>query len=202
MKRGRDEKMVTTPEEARLRAVVLASELAEEDEPSLNYAVPKLIKKRLGRGVYRDTYIIDDVDAARIYLAHFAASRFLNQQMEDFIDSAGSGGYGDVDEGDWEAAGIVPEQSHNYVIANAVADPLESKWDDVQTNWIAKNFEASDYTLVVNLEQDSESFDEMFQKHVHEPAQDDDPDITEAALMEYINNFVDSMIDGNYSDDE
>jgi len=174
----------------------------EEDEPSLNYAVPKLIKKRRGRGVYRDTYIIDDVDAARIYLAHFAASRFLNQQMEDFIERAGSSGYGDVDEGDWEAEGIVPEQSHNYVIANAVADPLESKWDIVEKNWIAKNFEASKYTLVVNLEEESESFDDMFQKHVHEPAQDDDPDITEEALMAYINNFVDSMMDGNYGDDE
>ena len=166
----------------------------EEDEPSLNYAVPKLIKKRRGRGVYRDTYIIDDVDAARIYLAHKAASRFLNQQMEDFIERAGSSGYGDVDEGDWEAEGIVPEQSHNYVIANAVAEPLESKWDDVQTNWIAKKFDASDYQLVVNLEQDSESFDEMYEKHVQEPAQVSETDITEAALMAYLNNFVDSMM--------
>ena len=196
MKRGRDGKLVNElagADEAR----------EEEDEASLNYAVPKLIKKRrAGTRVYSDKYIIDDVDAARIYLAHFAASRFLNQQLEDFYDSAGMGVYGDVTEGDWETAGIVPEQSHNYVIANAVAEPLESKWDDVQTNWIAKNFEASDYTLVVNLEEESESFDEMYQKHVHEPAQDDDPDITEAALMEYLNNFVDSMINGNYGDDE
>ena len=174
----------------------------EEDEPSLNYAVPKLIKKRRGRGVYRDTYIIDDVDAARIYLAHFAASRFLNQQLEEFYESAAMGGYGDVKEGDWETAGISPEQSHNYVIANAVAEPLESKWDDVQTNWIAKNFDASDYQLVVNLEQDSESFDEMYETHVQEPAQVSETDITEAALMAYLNNFVDSMINGNYGDDE
>jgi len=190
MKRGRDGKLVLTPEE-------------EEDEASLNYAVPKLIKKRrAGTRVYSDKYIIDDVDAARIYLAHFAASRFLNQQLEDFYDSAAMGVYGEVNEGDWEEAGIVPEQSHNYVIANAVADPLESKWDDVQTNWIAKNFDASDYQLVVNLEQVSESFDEMYETHVQEPAQVSETDITEAALMAYLNNFVDSMINGNYGDDE
>jgi len=190
MKRGRDGRLVLTQE-------------GGKDEASLNYAVPKLIKKRrAGTRVYSDKYIIDDVDAARIYLAHFAASRFLNQQLEEFYDSAGMGGYGDVDEGGWETAGISPEKSHNYVIANAVAEPLESKWDDVQTNWIAKNFEASDYTLVVNLEQESDSLDEMYEKHVQEPAQDDDPDITEAALMEYLNNFVDSMINGNYGDDE
>jgi hypothetical protein len=214
MKRGRGGKIVLTPEqleaqkradieEARLRAVALAKEVAGEDEASLNYEVPRLIKKRRGGARFHsDKYIIDDVDAARIYLAHFAASRFLDQQLHDFYDSAAAGGYGDVDEGDWEAEGIRPEQSHNYVIANAVAEPLESKWDDVQTNWIAKKFDASDYELVVNLEEDSESFDNMYETHVQEPAQMSETAITEAVLMAYLNNFVDSMINGNYDDDE
>lgn len=172
VKRELDGSFKLSPEELE---IILDAE-DEEDVPlrlrEAYKTVPPPLPKAVGRVRFGGTLYLLPNRQKKFYLRLEALRKFAGDSLEAFYDTAGQGGYGDVQEGDWEAAGIKPEDSVAVAASNELLDPLEEVWKQIQNEWTEQGVNLSEADYVIDESEDASEyearFDEKYQDHIQD----------------------------------
>jgi hypothetical protein len=190
-KRQRDGSFVLSPEEMQ---IILETDDVEDVPLLLREAYktithPTLVKG--GRRYETKTYLLRTDRLKRVYLRYRAVKAFQYHSSERFYDDAAQGMYGDVNEGDWEAAGITMEASEELKFADELLDPLQKQWDRLEESWKSQG---SNYVLEEG--DDASDFEERFEKTYNEHMEAYNHGGRDLNVLEkVINDFVDSMVE-------
>ena len=111
-------------------------------------------------------YLLQSKRTKEAFLRFSAVSSFYSESVDRFYDDAGSGGYGDVEEGDWEAAGITMEDSLQVRVSNEMLQPLKYEWDSQIGRWITAGVITVDEykDFITEKGENHGDFEERFQK--------------------------------------
>jgi len=197
VKRQMDGSFVLSP--AELQTIIDTDDL--DDLPvALRKAyktIPRPVPKLVGTtGRYRTKiYLLTTERLKRLYLRYRAADTFREYSLDQFYGEAWQGGYGDVNEGDWEAAGIKPEDSVEFNVANKLLGTLDEQWELIEKDWMSKGLDMKNKNYVLEegegVSDYAERFDQKYHEHIQEYL-DTGRDLN--ALEKVLNDFVDSMM--------
>ena len=148
----------------------LPKQIFKQNCRNLRYAMPIATRRmvRVGSrtfGANLPEYVFANDFQKRLFLRYFAASKFLQHAEDNFNDVAGQGYYGDVTDGDWEAAGIKIEMSNEYRLGLAVQEPLEKLVNQILDHWRSQNFDATNVVLSIRQGQPYDDGDEIEEKY-------------------------------------
>ena len=124
---------------------------------------PRIVQEtRYGQKIY----LLQSKRTKEAFLKFSAVRNFYNESVDRFYDVAGSGGYGDVQEGDWEAAGISINDSAQVRVSNEMLKTLKREWDSQIARWITAGVITVDEykDFVTEKGENHGDFEERFQK--------------------------------------
>lgn len=196
VKRQRDGSFVLSAEEMQ---IIIETDDVDDLPVSLRNAyktIPRPVPKLVARGRYgTKTYLLPTERLKRVYLRYRAVDAFRENSIERFYDEAAQGVYGDVDEGDWEAAGIKMESSVEFKFADELLAPLEEQWELIENYWKSQGMDMEKKGYVLEEGEDASDFQERFEEKYDEHIQDYIDSGRDLNVLEkVINDFVDSMV--------
>lgn len=152
------------------------------------YPKPKIVQ----RNCYTDVYLLSEKELQDKYLRFSAAGRFSTQALDRFYDEAGAGVYGDVEEGDWEAAGIRIDDSVHVRVSGSIFEPLKEEWNKVLSRWGIDEAE-----FVTRRGESHEEFEERFDENYDEILRDlhQERDLDKDAFIKALDEFVEKMME-------
>ena len=98
----------------------------------------------------------------KFYLRLQALKEFSSDSIEAFNDTAGSGLYGPVDDGDWEEAGITQEDSPAVAASTELLAPLKEVWERIKNEWTERGIKVDGAKYVIEEDEDLDDYKERF----------------------------------------
>lgn len=195
LKRNKDGSFILSPEQLK---TILETEDVEDLPIELRPAYKTIppLPKRLERVPFGGSLYLIPKRLKNFYLRLQAIRKFASESLDAFSDTAGSGLYGAVDQGDWEKAEITSDQSGRVVLSNKLLAPLEKEWERIQNEWTKRGIDVEEADYVIDEYEDTYEYKERFDEKYAEYIQQSSEDLSErAALEKVLDAFVDSMMD-------
>lgn len=157
---------------------------------------------RKGRAIYKDVYLIGTDFQKRIFLSKYAVTRFLDNEVEIFYDVAAQCGYGDVEDGDWEAAGITMEMSDGIVVGRELLEPLEESWNKITAFWRSKGIDDDDVVILAAPDVNDDDLKELYEEVFYDYGSQGDDELNKDGFNRVLERFVTAALTEKPDEDE